>query len=121
MRFLTNEMSGALSHNHLDLAKQILQCKCLVGLLEEFSESLKRFDAYFKWDQTDFDGGPVQMSDRGVCEARVMSQPDNVHAHPNFDEGSEVWKILMEKNMLDLDLYEYAVDLFHNVQVNLIV
>lgn len=120
VRFLTNEMTGALSDKHLDLAKQILQSKCLVGLLDEFAESLRRFNAYFKWDQTDFDGGPVQMNDRSVCEARVTSKPDNVHAHPNFDEGSEVWKLLMEKNILDLGLYEYAVDLFHNVQANLI-
>lgn len=112
-------MTGVLNDAHLDLAKQILQSKCLVGLMEEFPQSVKRFDRYFGWDQTDFQGGPVQMSDRGVCEARVMSKPDNVHDHPSFDEGSEVWTKLLEKNTLDVGLYEHAVELFHNVQARL--
>jgi hypothetical protein len=120
VRFLTNEMNGILNDGHLDLAKQILQSKCLVGLLEEFTQSVKRFDRYFGWDQTDFQGGPVPMSDRGMCEARVMSKPDNVHEHPNHEEGSEVWVKLMEKNVLDMGLYEHAVELFHNVQVEFV-
>lgn len=121
MRILTNEMTGILNDGHLDLAKQILESKCLIGIMEEFAASVKRFDRYFGWDQTDFQGGPVQMSDRGVCEARVMSKPDNAHAHPNFDAGSEVWEKLMEKNVLDVGLYEHAVYLFHDVQSKLVV
>ncbi|KAL3803455.1 hypothetical protein ACHAWO_002463 [Cyclotella atomus] len=120
VRFLTNEMSGILNDGHLDLAKQILQSKCLVGLLEEFPQSVKRFNRYFGWDQTDFQGGPVPMSDRGMCVARVMSKPDNVHEHPNHGEGSEVWVKLMEKNVFDIGLYEHAVELFHSVQVKLV-
>jgi hypothetical protein len=112
-------MSGLLGSEHLDLAKQILQSKCLVGIMEEFPKSVKRFDRYFGWNQTDFEGGPVKMSDRGVCEARVMNQPDNAHAHPSFDEGSTVWVKLCRKNMLDLDLSEHAVELFHNAQAEM--
>ena len=113
-------MAGVLNESHLDLAKQILQAKCLVGLLEEFPQSVKRFDRYFGWDKTDFQGGPVIMSDRGVCEARVMSKPDNVHEHPTFDEGSEVWNKLLEKNKLDVGLYTHAVELYQHAQAELV-
>ncbi|KAL3794740.1 hypothetical protein HJC23_012750 [Cyclotella cryptica] len=120
VRFLTNEMTGTLDNRHLDLAKQILESKCLVGIMEEFPASIKRFDRYFGWSQRSFEGGPVQLNDRGICTARVMSAPDNAHEHPNYEEGSEIWNKLLEKNMFDLGLYNHAVHLFHNVQVTLI-
>ena len=52
VRFLTNEMSGAVYDRHLELAKQVLESKCVVGLLEEFSPSFKRFGQYFDWSAT---------------------------------------------------------------------
>jgi hypothetical protein len=113
-------MSGIVTDRHLDLAKQILQDKCLVGIMEEFPASVKRFDRYFQWSKTAFEGGPVQFTDRGVCEARVIGTPDNAHEHPTYGEGTEVWNKLLEKNRLDLELYEHAVDLFRNVQVDLV-
>lgn len=88
--------------------------------MEQFPQSVKRFDRYFGWGKTDFQGGPVKMSDRGVCEAHVMSKPDNVHEHPTFDEGSEVWNKLLEKNILDVRLYAHAVELFQSVQAKLV-
>lgn len=113
-------MTGSLKNGHLDLAKQVLESKCLVGIMEEFPASVKRFDRYFGWSQRSFEGGPVQFADRGMCTARVMSTPDNVHEHPNYEEGSEIWDKLLEKNMLDMGLYDHAVHLFRNVQVTLI-
>ncbi|KAL7540405.1 hypothetical protein ACHAWF_006672 [Thalassiosira exigua] len=119
VRFLTNEMSGAVYERHLALAKEVLESKCLVGLLEEFKLSFKRFNDYFGWNGHDF-GGPVKMNNRGTCVTRVMGNPDNTHSHPTFDEGSEVWNLLLNKNRYDLSLYEHAVHLFHNVQGNLV-
>jgi hypothetical protein len=49
-----------------------------------------------------------------------MGNPDNTHSHPTFDEGSEVWNLLLNKNRYDLSLYEHAVHLFHNVQGDLV-
>lgn len=116
---LTNEMSGGIFERHLDLAKQILESKCLVGLMEEFTPSFKRFSDYFGWGEAEF-GGPVKMNNRGRCISQVIGHPDNAHSHPSFEEGSEVWNLLMQKNRYDLTLYEHAVHLFHDVQNDLV-
>jgi hypothetical protein len=118
-RFLCNEMSGLLTERHLDLAKQVLESKCLVGLMEKFMPSFKRFNKYFKWSDTDFDG-PVPMKNRGPCVTRVMKNPDNAHSHQTYDEGGQVWNLLMQRNRYDMSLYNHAVHLFHDVQSNLV-
>jgi len=119
VRFLTNEMSGNVYDRHLDLAKEVLESKCLVGIMEDFAASIKRFDRYFGWSKIDF-GGPVSMTDRGTCVARVIKNPDNAHPHPKVEEDGEVWNLLLEKNKYDLALYEYARHLFYDVQSNIV-
>jgi len=119
VRFLTNEMSGVVYERHIDLAKQVLESKCIVGLMEEFTPSFKRFNEYFGWSNHEF-GGPVTMSNRGTCVSRVIRNPDNAHTHPTFEEGTEVWNLLMQKNQYDMILYDHAVHLFHEVQNELV-
>jgi len=118
-RFLTNQMSGNVYDRHLDLAKEVLESKCLVGLMEDFSVSINRFDHYFGWSQRDF-GGPVSMANRGTCVARVIQHPDNAHPHPKVEEDGEVWNLLLKKNKYDLALYEHARHLFYNVQSDIV-
>ncbi|KAL7462612.1 hypothetical protein ACHAXS_002994 [Conticribra weissflogii] len=36
VRFLTNKMSGILYDRHLELAKEVLESKYLVGIMDEF-------------------------------------------------------------------------------------
>ena len=118
-RFLTNEMAGGIYEQHLDLAKEVLESKCLVGLMEEFTPSIKRFNQYFGWMNMEF-GGSVPMKDRATCVSRVIGHPDNKHPHPEVEEGGDVWNLLMQKNELDVALYEHAVHLFHDVQNKLV-
>ena len=118
-RFLTNEMAGGIYEEHLDLAKEVLESKCLVGLMEEFTPSIKRFNQYFGWMNMEF-GGSVPMKDRATCVSRVIGHPDNKHPHPEVEEGGDVWNLLMQKNELDVALYEHAVHLFHDVQNKLV-
>lgn len=119
VRFLNNEMSSVLDQRHLDQAKEILASKCLVGLTEEFALSFQRFDAYFGWSKTEF-GGPLPVHERGACISRIVNNPENAHPHPTFDEGDEVWSLLMKKNLHDMILYEHALHIFHDVQSNLV-
>ena len=118
VRFLADAATGAVFERHLDLAKEILESKCLVGLLEEFTPSLKRFTEYFGWNDRDF-GGPVEVQHRGSCVGRVIAHPDNAHAHPTHEEGGTVWNLLLQKNQYDMVLYEHALHLFHDVQNDL--
>ena len=106
VRILTGEMTGVLQWRHLDLAKEILGRKCLVGLVNQFDKSLTRFKRYFGWNEL------VVEEDKNPCEERLITHGDNVHLHPKYKEGSAVWELLKKKNGHDLMLYEYAEELF---------
>lgn len=113
-------MTGKLYDRHIDLAKQVLESKCLIGMMNDFENSVDRFDKYFQWSKTRFDGGPVKIEDRRACKTRIMKQPDNAHAHPSYEEGGEVWNLLLKKNEYDAILYEHARHLFYDVQSELV-
>ena len=49
VRMLTGFMSGPLDIIHLNAAKEILRSKFLVGLLEQKTESFRRFEEFFGW------------------------------------------------------------------------
>ena len=105
VRFLSNELVRNVNERHLQMAKEVLKQKCLVGLLEEKSESFHRFSQYFGWQpktqhQTD-------------CRDRLLNWGwSNKHAHPQVEEGSAVWELLYKKNSLDMELYDFAKELF---------
>lgn len=105
VRFLSNELVRNVNERHLQMAKEVLKQKCLVGLLEEKAESFFRFSQYFSWQpktqhQTD-------------CRDRLLNWGwSNKHAHPEVEEGSAVWELLYKKNSLDMELYDYAKELF---------
>lgn len=105
VRFLSNEMEGDLNDSHLDIAKKVLQEKCLVGLLEQKTESFRRFEEYFKWEAKD--------QEEVDCRERWLNWNwSNKHSHPLVEEGSVVWDLLYRKNELDMELYEFAKSLF---------
>lgn len=104
-RFLSNELERDLNAKHLAIAKEVLRQKCLVGLLEHKGESFRRFEKYFGWAPKD--------KDQMECRERLLHWGwSNKHSHPDVEEGSTVWDLLYKKNSFDMELYEYAKNLF---------
>jgi len=106
VRFLTNEMKGALTEDHLTLAMRVLQNKCFVGLLEEFDASLLRYEMYFNW------GKVGDKAKRTECTKMMEQQSDTSDTLHPVEEGDEVWSLLEQKNLFDMKLYEFALDLY---------
>ena len=72
-------------------AKQYLRRKCLVGLVDQYEESISRFDDFF-------DFHPKRENvDKCIFEQR-KGGGSNVHHHPKIDPSSEEYKILERKN-----------------------
>merc|ERR1712157_159133 len=91
----------------LDLAKEILKTKCLIGLLSRKQESLERFQAYFGWSKLAKKSGVAE------CEERLLGWGwSNKNKHPEVDINSEAYHLIRTKNELDIKLYEYAIELF---------
>ncbi len=109
VRVLSNEMEGDLKQEHLDLSKHILGRKCIVGLTEDFVESVRRFSKYYGFPQD------LNCEKGGGLEISEHIQSGNFTFLPKFPEvkkGDAVYKILQEKNKYDIELYEYAKGLY---------
>uniref|UniRef100_A0A7S1Y445 Sulfotransferase domain-containing protein n=1 Tax=Grammatophora oceanica TaxID=210454 RepID=A0A7S1Y445_9STRA len=105
-RFLVNKPGGVLREKDMVVAKEILRTKCLVGLFEEIEPSLARFQVYFGWD---YHQSPMESS---KCRRAVLERGDPRHDHEPLEQGSPAWNALATVNKYDMELYEYAKELF---------
>ena len=115
VRVLSNEMEGELKKEHLDLAKHILGRKFIVGITEDFEESIRRFAKYFRWDDE------VSNEDLLKCRSETLEVTEHVKKGDIYSvsqrpasvkKGDEVYKILEQKNTYDIQLYNYAKSLY---------
>lgn len=108
VRSLVDKMEGELNMFDLEVAKEILKKKCLVGLLDRWEASIDRFDTFFGF-QPDGDRHEQAVQCRKTLRSRGGS---NRHRHPTINRTSLVYAILKRENTLDLILYEYIRLLF---------
>ena len=127
---------GELTEEDLQLAKNILREKVLIGLMTRMEESIARFDAYFHIQPRN-DPETVQSckngllghgssgtggngyekssdKDAGANGSAAAAKPakTNSHKHPKVLEGTDDWNLLADINMWDMKLWDYAVELF---------
>lgn len=108
-RSLTGRYNGTLHTEDLDVAREMLRRKFVVGLVEDIPLSVKMFSQAFRWNDTVVEAGISALA--GNCFSTVfMSLSDQVP--PSVEKGSEGWKLLVAQNWFDLKLYEYAEYLF---------
>jgi len=106
VRSLVNKMEGPLEPSDIAIAKEIIRQKCIVGLLSEMDETIRRFHSFFGFE-----------NDEALTCARqnfavAGGSQSNSHKHPKLDHG-ETWQAIESKNMLDIRLFEYAIELWH--------
>ncbi|KAL7540245.1 hypothetical protein ACHAXR_009968 [Thalassiosira sp. AJA248-18] len=105
-RFLTNELTkGELTEKDLTIAKEVLRQKCLVGLLEEKGETFERVQKYFGWK-------PKNEEEQDCLEKKLEWAWPMKHKHPEIAESTRAWRLIEKANKFDLELYEYAQELF---------
>ena len=135
--FMTRTLVGKVNNQipltavDLDVAKEILRRKCVVGLLDEKAESMKRFARLFGWDaEVHHDSLSLLQGEAAASRAQAERWKNeivrdeecqdkllfyswsNKHKHQNLDESSIAYKVVKNKNSLDLELYNYAKQLF---------
>ena len=104
-RSLIGHWNGELTQMHLDIAKSIIKRKCLVGLIEEKEETLRRFELFFNWDRRN--------RKESKCRNNLLNEDwPNRYAHEPVQEGSHVWELLEKQNAYDMELYYYAKKIF---------
>jgi hypothetical protein len=106
-RFLTNEMSGPLTKEHLKIAKEVVRRKIFVGLTLDLERSFGRFMQYLGWDNKNI------TSEQRDCLKKYLTSGSNRNKH-NVEEGSRGWMALRSNNIFDLELYDYVLQLYED-------
>ena len=104
-RNLINHNEGPLKESHLELAKEVLRRKFLIGLSHYAEESIQRFEDYYQWDKS-FESIRCRNSTINSY-AMVDELRGNI-----LNQESDEYKLILENDRFDTKLYEYAVLLF---------
>ena len=105
VRTLTDSMSGRIDVAMLDVAKEILRRKFLVGLFDEKTETLRRIELFFGWKFS----SPVSQS----CKNQLYYFEWLSHnPHPELEPDNPLTVLIQRQNRYDMELYEYAIQLF---------
>lgn len=107
VRSLVNKMEGPLEPFDFAIAKEVIRQKCIIGLLDEMDETIRRFHSFFG-----FENEEALACARQKFAVAGGSQ-SNSHTHPKLDPNGDTWQIIEKKNMLDIRLFEYAIELWH--------
>lgn len=114
VRYLTNNLKQEVTRNHLMLAMDILRQKCLIGMLDDYEESLKRYEAYFGWVAQEPNERMYQETciRQSMADNKKYQDPSETEQENERLKERDGYKILMERNALDLELFEYAAMLY---------
>jgi hypothetical protein len=107
-RHLINHSEGRLIESHLELAKEILERKFLIGLHDFAKESMQRFEDYYQWDQN-LEAIQCRNSTIDSYFTGILDDGEN---EISLNQESEEYKLILENNRFDMELYDYAVLLF---------
>jgi len=84
-------------------------------LKDHLEESLHRFETYFGWDQSQQQ--QTQQQQQSVLDCRKSLLDGRLNKHDNTQQlspNSEPFRILSERNLFDLKLYDFIQQLFHH-------
>jgi len=104
VRILSESMTGPIDMDNLEIAKEVIRRKFIVGLLDNKRGSFARFDHYFKWKES------RNYEKEFGCRKQLMDEK-YVPKHP-IRKDSVTWKLLLEQNRFDVHLYDFARELF---------
>lgn len=113
VRYLTNFRYGEVTDEHLELAREVLRRKCVIGLYERIEESMQRFESMFGWNVD-----PARISQFETCQSDMIEAAEDRDSSMSSElgdvgqEGDAVWNFFLEKNSYDMNLYEYAKSLY---------
>mmetsp|Transcript_59248 Transcript_59248/g.70696 ORF Transcript_59248/g.70696 Transcript_59248/m.70696 type:complete len:464 (-) Transcript_59248:94-1485(-) len=112
-RSLTNRWEGELNNGHLEEAMDFMRRKILVGLLTELDKSMTRFEKYFGWQ---FHESPLEQE---VCREGMIRRGMNKNKKKTVvpEQDTIEYEVLAWENMYDMQIYNYAVQLFTEQEV----
>lgn len=110
-RFLIDRMEGELTKKDLEKAKEVLEKKFLVGLLEDGKETISRIMKYYGWEYVEDETERMRQED---CIDMLIR--DGTNAGPEEyqlpKKGTQPYALISWQTQFDMKLYEFAKELF---------
>ena len=106
VRYLSGKIEGELTSNHLEIAKNILQKKFVIGLHENMSNSMRRFEDYY---------GVVYKNSKAGCKSKGLKSTKKEDAFVSKEcikLRKETISLLEQQNELDLELLIFGKELY---------
>ena len=101
-RQLSNQQLGIpLTSAHLEIAKDMLKHKFLIGKVDKTHESFERFKMYFGWK-----------TDSYLCDDQILKGASSKIKNHMNDLNEDEINLIYVSNSLDMQLYDYAEYLF---------
>ena len=110
-RFIANRMTGELTKDDLEEAKEILRTKFLVGFVDDFDESLHRIMKYAGWSYKD-DGTERMKQEDCIKDLAGHGTNANPVEYELPKRGSQAHALISWQTQFDSKLYSYARELF---------
>lgn len=107
VRYLTrnsNKSREQLSEDHFSAASQFVDDNRLIGLVERFDQSMLLFSTYLREISIDLDFSYQKQNVSATPKVAKAQQIDSLRE----DLGANLYNTLVEKNSMDIRLYEYA-------------
>jgi len=110
-----------LTTEDLELAKEIVRTKFVVGLMDSFDESVHRFNVFLGVDESDARNqqciGQFTSSEGDLhasANRKVIATKNqwNSYSHPDVEFGSPAWVSLSKIHFFDILLYRYVREVF---------
>jgi len=105
-----------LTSKDLELAKEIIRTKFVVGLMDQFEESVHRFNFLLGVDESDAQNNQCINEYTANEKSKSISTTDkntwNSYSHPEVTQGSAAWRSLHAINYYDVLLYRYIREQF---------
>ena len=116
VRYLARKLKGNILPQDLQLAKDILRYKSLIGLTSEYQESMRRFDLFygirFNEGEREKVNGLRGRPNEGDCVEEQMRERVNENLHDPINKDSPEWNALKNANNFDMELYSFAKMLY---------
>lgn len=110
-RFLTNRMTGELTKEDMEQAKEILKEKFLIGFLDDLEESVYRIIKYNGWKYADDETAKMKQEDC-IADLAKLGSNINTEGYELPKRGTQAYALIIWQTQFDSKLFEYARELF---------
>lgn len=108
-RSLVNDFTSAnITSDQIDIAKDIIRRKFLVGILEWLESSIARIEKHFGW----FEKAKNEPKVSSCHFHQIYKEASHLLLYPTPEWNYYISDILEERNKADLELYSYARHIF---------